>query len=461
MAGKKLAFSKIELDAIQAAERISSVFSVFGSFFVIITFLSMNIFRKPINRLVFLATWGNLATNLATLISRSGIMAGVDSPLCQMQAFIIQICMPADSLWTLSMALNVYLTFFHRFSGPELVALEKYYLVINYGLPFIPAMVFLQIGNDERGPMFGDATLWCWITVKWNTFRIATFYGPVWVVLLTTMTIYILVGRVVFQNKARFRELTDIQSKNQAAMAAANLASNPPVQEQGATSKTTEVRATMDPCSSGANRADKRSSCIINIEAAPTSRAQAEEAQKANSADRAAWSYLKCALLFFTAMVVTWVPATINRVGTLIDPTLKVFGLNFSEALLLPLQGFFNAMIYIAISTDACNYLRAHCKRVFREIFINSWKRVLGLPIPHVQMPPKPDADGYVRPAPQRPNPTQPLPPSCGSVEMAPRKLQKAVVKPIQPQEMEEYERLHKKLNISPEPGSTAPRRST
>lgn len=86
----KTAFTQGELDAIQMAERISSVFSVLGSFFVIITFSAMEIFRKPINRLVFFATFGNLVTNVATLISRSGVLAGPNSPLCQMQAFIIQ-----------------------------------------------------------------------------------------------------------------------------------------------------------------------------------------------------------------------------------------------------------------------------------------------------------------------------------------------------------------------------------
>ena len=90
MTGKKLFFTQQELDAIQLAERITSFFSVFGSFFVIGTFLALEIFRKPINRLVFYAAWGNLATNVATIISRSSIVAGVESPLCQLQGFMIQ-----------------------------------------------------------------------------------------------------------------------------------------------------------------------------------------------------------------------------------------------------------------------------------------------------------------------------------------------------------------------------------
>jgi hypothetical protein len=90
MVGKKLYFTHKELRGLEIAERVSSVLSVLGCFFVIATFISFKIFRKPINRLVFFATFGNLATNVATLISRSGILAGENSALCQFQAFIIQ-----------------------------------------------------------------------------------------------------------------------------------------------------------------------------------------------------------------------------------------------------------------------------------------------------------------------------------------------------------------------------------
>lgn len=55
------------------------------------------------------------------------------------------------------MALNVYLTFFHRYSGEQLIALEPYYLAFNYGVPFIPAMAFIFAHTEERGHIFGDA----------------------------------------------------------------------------------------------------------------------------------------------------------------------------------------------------------------------------------------------------------------------------------------------------------------
>ena len=82
--------SESQANAVSIAERVASVFSVLGAFFIIGTFTFDRRFRKPINRLVFYASWGNLFANVATLISRSGIRLGVDAPLCQFQAFLIQ-----------------------------------------------------------------------------------------------------------------------------------------------------------------------------------------------------------------------------------------------------------------------------------------------------------------------------------------------------------------------------------
>ena len=78
-----------QYEAIETAERVTSVFSVVGAFFIITTFLCDSKFRKPINRLVFYAAWGNLFANVATLIARSGIAAGVTTPLCQFQGLLI------------------------------------------------------------------------------------------------------------------------------------------------------------------------------------------------------------------------------------------------------------------------------------------------------------------------------------------------------------------------------------
>jgi hypothetical protein len=74
-----------------------------------------------------------------------------------------------------------------------------------------------------------------------------------------------------------------------------------------------------------------------------------------------AWGYFKVAFLMFAALFIVWVPSTINRLQQFINKDNPVFGLNLASALVLPLQGFWNAMIYISTTWP-------ECKRAFAEI---------------------------------------------------------------------------------------------
>lgn len=78
------------------------------------------------------------------------------------------------------MALNVYLTVFKKYTTKRLKNLELTYICACYGIPSIPALVFLFLSNGNGGPIYGPATLWCWISDEWQFMRIVSFYGPVW-----------------------------------------------------------------------------------------------------------------------------------------------------------------------------------------------------------------------------------------------------------------------------------------
>jgi ABC-type arginine/histidine transport system permease subunit len=90
--------------------------------------------------------------------------------------------MPADAYWTLAMACNVWLTFYRKYDKRQLRSLEKYYILLCYGIPLLPALVFFGVKSESKGRMYGNATLWCWISSAWDGFRIGLFYGPVWYV---------------------------------------------------------------------------------------------------------------------------------------------------------------------------------------------------------------------------------------------------------------------------------------
>ena len=81
-----------ELNTMQVTERVTSALSLFGVFFIVFTYLFCKEFNKPINRLIFYASWANLGTIIGGLIGETGVLAGQDSSLCQAQAFVIQMC---------------------------------------------------------------------------------------------------------------------------------------------------------------------------------------------------------------------------------------------------------------------------------------------------------------------------------------------------------------------------------
>lgn len=80
--------------------RVSSVLSLMGALFIILTFSLSKSFHKPINRLAFFASFGNVLTNFATLVARDGIRVGTgSSTLCTVQAFMITWFMVTDALF--------------------------------------------------------------------------------------------------------------------------------------------------------------------------------------------------------------------------------------------------------------------------------------------------------------------------------------------------------------------------
>jgi len=75
--------------ALNIIERVSSTISLLGSLFVVATFIASTSFHKPINRMVFYASFGNILTTVGTLVSASYVDQP-DSAVCQLQAFLIQ-----------------------------------------------------------------------------------------------------------------------------------------------------------------------------------------------------------------------------------------------------------------------------------------------------------------------------------------------------------------------------------
>ena len=83
-------YTEQQIQTIGTTERVASALSLLGCAFVIGTFSFSPRFRKPVNRLILYAVFGNVIYTVATIMAIAGVEQGGDSSLCQAQAFLIQ-----------------------------------------------------------------------------------------------------------------------------------------------------------------------------------------------------------------------------------------------------------------------------------------------------------------------------------------------------------------------------------
>ena len=275
------------------------------------------------------------------------------------------------------MATNVYLTVFRRFSATKLKKLEWIYILVCYGFTFIDALTCLLISTPSRGKIYGPNLLWCSIAKEWAFLRIAMVYGPAWVCLVLSLCIYTISGIELFKRRA---QLGQFEAHKQFSTSAENLVTN---------FKTLQIQVVSEPVGSISGIGDSldknpipgvkyptapsrsatevsRSNVTTTINATPRGEIPDETINPVRSAlrrkkqhrsnvdaNRAAMAYTKVALLFFFCLVITWVPASVNRFYSFIHPDEINVPSSYVTSVVLPLMGFWNSVIYIVTSRRA------------------------------------------------------------------------------------------------------------
>jgi len=424
-----------EYRGVSIAARTTSVVSLLGSLFIVGTFACFPYFRKPINRLICYATAGNIMVNIATLIATSALPqpgALRASVLCEFQGILIQWFMSADAYWDFCMAINVLLVFFFGYDSGQLLRKEPWYFAFAYGVPGIPSITYIVLDHAGHS-IIGTATIWCWVNKENDWMRFAFFYGPVWIVIIATFTIYLVTGIHIFSKASLLRDF------NNAATGRPDMAFSPivtpaadnPFADLNNIVVTTEIGHSVDQESAvarTASSADDGASMISLSSTHNLSQSGNAMGKSATSAppalvpvhstydekavglrapnqrtgngragyratvfatspgvepttnlpgslvpnqlntphtgemNQAAMAYLKVALLMFLAIVMVWVPSTINRLYSFVHQDENPnFGLNLTSSIVLPLQGAWSAIIYTYTT-------RSECKRAYAEI---------------------------------------------------------------------------------------------
>ncbi|KAJ5632102.1 hypothetical protein N7490_008441 [Penicillium lividum] len=343
-----------QISAIGIAGRVTSAFSILGTITIICAFVFSRHFQSPIHRIIFFNAFYNLFDSIATMISISGPERGGGSSLCQFQGFALQMFPLADVLWTLAMALDTYLVVFHHFDAHYLRRLEPKYISGITILTLIPALVFLFIRSDEKGPVYGSETIWCSISPKWILLRLILYYGPVWLTIAAVLLLYALIGIEIFRLRDEFK-LTD----DDHIALTSNISSQP--SSNSFTPKSTQgsVTTTLE-----ANPPLQNSDNIHGPESHITSHSSVQQAftprpptqyntpmtyQPSNQRRVSFKQYILMPSLFFLALLATWVAPTINRVSTFIHPEFVSFPLLIAVSAFGSLRGFWNGIIFITM----------------------------------------------------------------------------------------------------------------
>jgi hypothetical protein len=188
------------------------------------------------------------------------------------------------------------------------------------------------------------------------------------VIILATFFIYIRAGREIYTKRRQLRKLDSSENGGYDAEA--------PNPHELYPIRTTEIKVTSESVAGPQREANNEAtqsptmesraySITISSDREPpppvptsagalTSAAQAKAKRNWNrDFSRAAWAYTKCAILFFTALLVTWIPSSANRVYSIAHGGETVVVLELLSAVVLPLQGFWNAIIYVVTSWEA------------------------------------------------------------------------------------------------------------
>ncbi|PTB66794.1 G-protein coupled receptor protein [Trichoderma citrinoviride] len=397
-----------QIEVLITIERTGAGLSMVAIIFTLLTFALFKKLRTTPNIFIVLASIANAGASIASMIGYDGLDQGERSTLCQGQGFIFEWFMQSDPWWSFAMAFNVYLVFFHNANPVSFRKRIWVYCLICFGGPLVPAIALVSIRDDAKGPVFGNASLWCWVDSNWSLVRLYAYYIPIWICIFGSIIIYVAVGYRVFHQRNRLRNFAiAIPPRNKRANSgAASDAGDSAVESLTRRhdyygTATTEVQVTsgtpendddlalpMAPPAiyshspylhnpaAGAygqtwtttqagpyyaadpERLPRRphataSAQRFNMVSAVVSwlkNVKSSASSKLKRLDPVKMAYLRTSFIFGFAILITWIPSSVNRLYSLTSQGRVNFQLSVASGCVLPLQGVWNALIYFTTS---------------------------------------------------------------------------------------------------------------
>jgi len=160
----------------------SATLSLLGSTGIIISYCFFT--KTLLSKLIFCLAISDMGYSMSCLLSWAfppQLPASLDPTLdvlCQIQGIGIQFFQLSSYMWTSCLAWHAFSAWVRQLSPNELAALFKWYCLISWGIPSIPAAVSFALHQ------FGISGGWCWVKSEQPLLGFLIFYLPsifIWV----------------------------------------------------------------------------------------------------------------------------------------------------------------------------------------------------------------------------------------------------------------------------------------
>ncbi|KAK2630299.1 hypothetical protein QTJ16_001119 [Diplocarpon rosae] len=352
------------LDNVTVIERLFSTLSLIGAAFIVSTFLFARSFQKPINRVIFYASAGNVFTNVGTIISR-GALHSIEvehGMLCQFQGVLIQTVM---SLATVTIYLRLGFTIYYKkidldrlnepAAGSSPMFSDQFCATRTTEITYTSEAVSRR-SNSVILQRIRAAPPVLATSAPVQAFCPDTYATPVYSGAQQSYKCEITAGEI----KPKTQGSTNIRRLPQGT--------DPVIHVEASSSPLCRERSSLAIQVSGPMTSSERKNPSTGSSAllfsSPTPITPGLGHRNTRVAKQNLYAWIRVSLMFVAVMAITWIPSSANRLYTVYHPGQVLPVLLYLAAIVLPLQGFWNAVIYIYSSWDLVKELWVDMKNM-------------------------------------------------------------------------------------------------
>ncbi|TPX16230.1 uncharacterized protein E0L32_004225 [Thyridium curvatum] len=340
--------SQDEVQVIVSLERAGASLSLVGVTLIFLTFAIYKKLRTVPNTFILFASIANVGASVASLIGYAGIAAGVDSNLCKAQAFLLEIyyipiwmCIVLSAVIYMAVGYHVFhqrnqlrnLTLSNQGKSistsdvrdsaeKNLTASPSAYPTVTHDIE-ISTEVYDTFATPPPTPSPSTTAQCPWAASgPQDDDSIVSSTSPRGYPAGATTTPHHHHHHASHHHHPGFSHVTSKIVSSSSASASPHAKDHQAQSRRGSGGGTTSATASW----------------------------RRRLAARLRHMDPVKLAYLRTSFVFAVSVLVTWTPSSINRVYNLVYPDRVSYGLNLASAVVLPLQGVWNAVIYFTTS---------------------------------------------------------------------------------------------------------------